>query len=109
MHSALDQVNAETWMGDADIGEFFLNFNLDVTIQPYAGLDISGLGLEQRAWVHWCRMLMGFKPSPYVATQQRIMAEDVAHGDYLVRHNPYHWTIVVLNLPGMEDYDPTQP
>ena len=109
VNSALDQVSSRTHMGDADMGEFFLNFNLDVTLQPYVGLDVSGLGLDTQAWVHWGRMLMGFKPSPYVATRQRIVAEDVARGDHLNPSNPYHWTMVVLNLPGMEDYDPTMP
>jgi hypothetical protein len=70
VHSALDQVSSRTHMGDADMGEFFLNFNLDVTLQPYVGLDLFGLDLDQKSWVHWCRMLMGFKPSPYVATRQ---------------------------------------
>ena len=33
----------------------------------------------------------------------------MARGDHTDTTNPYHWTKVVLNLPGMEEYDPTLP
>jgi hypothetical protein len=38
LYNALD---ADTWMGDIDVGEFFLNFFLNQEICPYAGVDLS--------------------------------------------------------------------
>ena len=107
--SALDHVCASTKMSDSDLGEFFLNFALDPVIRPYAGLDLSPLPSCTGNWKRWNRMLMGFKPSPYVAIRMRLIAEDVVRGDHLDPTNPFHWTEVILNLPGKESYDPTMP
>jgi len=109
VNSALDHVCSDTFMADADLGEYFLNFPLDVNMQPYSGLDVSSFGLSGPDWAHWMQMFMGFKPSPYVTIRQRLLIEDVVRGNHLDPANPYHWTEVVQNLPGKESYDPTMP
>ena len=115
--SALDHVCCDTFSGDADLGEFFLNFPLDPLLRPYAGIDLSPLELEDpkrkekglQDWKRWSRMLMGFKPSPYITIRLRLLVEDVVRGDHRDPSNPYHWEAVVLNLPGSAVYDPTMP
>jgi len=51
---------------------------------------------------------MGFKPSPYNAVKSMLMAEEIVRGDPKNCLNPFHWTKVKLNLPGMTDYDPSR-
>jgi hypothetical protein len=42
-------------------------------------------------------------------TQALLFAEDVTRGDPAAENNVFQWDIVKLNLPGSEEYDPTQP
>ena len=30
-----------SWFGDLDLGEMFLNYPLDVSLQPYAGVEVT--------------------------------------------------------------------
>ena len=64
----------ESWMGDIDLGEIFLNFPLDPSIRPYAGVDLTSFRRElditstnKVVWERWVRNLMGFRPSPFNA------------------------------------------
>lgn len=41
--SLLSGLEHDTWMGDNDLGEMFLNFQLDPVIQPYCGVNVSAL------------------------------------------------------------------
>ena len=54
-------------------------------------------------------MAMGFVPSPYVSCRLFSWAMEVIRGDRLLESNPFHWTKVVLNLPGMTDFDQSMP
>lgn len=38
-----------------------------------------------------------------------LIAKVIAYGDHKDRSNPFHWEVVVLNLPDSWDYDPTLP
>ena len=40
----LRNADADTWFGDIDLGEMFLNYWLDEELRPYAGVDVSALG-----------------------------------------------------------------
>jgi len=53
--------------------------------------------------------MMGLRPSPFMATQTMSWAEEIILGDPLDPTNIFRWDEVVLNLPGMLDYDPTRP
>ena len=55
--SVLRNAGSETWFGDIDLGEMFLNFQLDEKILPWVGVDVSELeGLPPRSiiarWEH---------------------------------------------------------
>ena len=110
--SILRNASASTWFGDIDLGEMFLNYTLDLSMQPYAGIDVTDLDLTQlgrklkRAFERWSRTLMGFKPSPYICTQTFAWGEEIIIGDRLDITNPFYWDRVILNLPGTINYDP---
>lgn len=100
-----------SWLGDIDLGEFFLNFPLDPRIRPYAGVDLThyvGDG-KRLQWFRWSRCLMGFKPSPYNSAQTFGWAEELIRGDPKEVGNPFGWTTLSLNLPGNEGYNSGEP
>jgi len=99
----------DTWLGDIDLGEMFLNFPLDPWIQPYVGIDITQFCSVEVVWEQWNRMLMGFGPSPFTAIQQELCAEEIVRGDWRDQGNIFRWDRVRLNLLGSELYDPVLP
>ena len=124
--SILCNADADTWFGDIDLGEMFLNYWLDEELRLYAGVDVSSLGKrvvledasldfavkgnKQRIWERWERTLMGFQSSPYLCTQSFGWSEDFIQGDPRDHSdNPLAWNEVTLNLPGSMGYQPTKP
>ena len=113
----LRAVGPNTWMGDIDIGEMFLNFPLHESAQTYCGVDLTTLFPEEimtdnsngKLWERWTICLMGAKPSPYQAIRSMLWAEDVLRGNRFDSKNPFRWQSVRLNLPGSEDYDSRLP
>ena len=57
----------------------------------------------------WERMMMRFTPSPYMVTKDLLEVECLIRGDRHERKNVFQWSRVVLNLPGMKDYQATRP
>jgi len=105
-------IKEESWLGDIDIGEMFLNFMLHPSLQPYAGVDLRpyfGWKGDQTKWERWVRCLMGLKPSPYVCIKALLLALECARGNRHDPNNPFQWDHVVQNLPGTPSYDPSQP
>lgn len=117
--SVLGSVDTNTWMGDIDVADQFLNFPLHANAQPYCGVDLSPYFEEElkenkkggffRLFERWTRCLMGAKSSPYLTIQAMIWAEDYIRGDRKAPSNPFRWDFVELNLPGSSKYDPTRP
>ena len=122
--TTLRHVDTSSWFGDIDLGEQFLNFSLHPSIRQYAGIDISAIKdslkeingfpasrLDQkgRIFMRWERCLMGLRSSPYNVIRATSWAEDVVRGNPLDKNNIFRWNRVVLNLPGMVDYDPRMP
>jgi hypothetical protein len=102
------------FMSDIDIGEMFLNFMLHSSVQKYCGVDLTRLfpeeiSLGQVLWDHWGRCGMGFVFSPYQSVQGILWAEEVIIGDRYDPTNPFRFAVVVLNLPGASNYDPSLP
>jgi hypothetical protein len=111
-------------MVDIDLGEMFLNFPLPFVLQRYSGIDVSTFKDEinededlktfsddskAKAWANWNRCWMGLKPSPYMAVRFYYFAEEFARGDRRAKNNPLRWDVVILNLPGDPNYDPSLP
>ena len=105
-------VDCNTWMSDIDLGDFFLNFPLDASVQPLAGIDLTPyfpLESGKKNWQRWVRCLMGFKPSPYNAVGTFRWADEIIRGNPRDLSNPFCWSTVELNLPGSEIFDPRRP
>lgn len=104
--SVLDCVSHDSFMGDLDLGDCFLNFPMDRKLRPYAGVDVSPYLKECSTWMRWNRNFMGFKPSPYNTARMLTYANDVIRGDRHDPTNPFRWHSIALNLPGSPHYDP---
>jgi hypothetical protein len=113
MDSHLRAVDVGTFMADCDIGEMFLNFMLDVNIREFAGVDLTALFEEESGgltfWERWERLLMGFKPSPYLTTRSMRRIEAFLKGNSDDPDNVFRWSYVILNLPGSPNYNPGKP
>jgi hypothetical protein len=110
--SLFNRLESGTWMGDIDVGEFFLNFPLDYRIRPFAGVDLTPyFGKEKSGliWERWGRCLMGFKPSPYNTALSFGWAEEIIRGNPKDRSLPFHWDYVECNLPGSVTFNPSLP
>jgi hypothetical protein len=112
------QLNFGYEMADFDLGEMFLNFPLDRSIQPFTGVRMEGIATNLEAiygveftkqYLAWTRLLMGFRPSPYLAIRYYYLAEEFVIGDHREPRNPLRWDKIVLNLPGMANFDPRLP
>lgn len=113
--SLFRMIDFDTWLGDIDLGEMFLNFWLDPRLRAYTGVDITGFCTdEERAgrsvvWERWERLLMGFRPSPYTTIRQLLWGEEIVRGDRSDPKNIFRWERIRLNLPGSPVFDPILP
>ena len=112
--SHLRSVDPGTYMGDADLGEMFLNFPLDRFIRMYAGVDLTEIFPDEGKpgetfWERWERMLMGFRPSPYCTTREMRRIDLFLRGARTNPSNVFRWDKVILNLPGSPEYTSTRP
>lgn len=113
MSSVLASADDTTFFGDIDLGEMFLNYFLDQSLQPYAGVDLSR-GKEnekegQSSFMRWERSLMGVRSSPFNCVRLYLLSEDIIKGDHKETANPFRWDRVIYNLPGTTSYDPVKP
>jgi len=100
-------------MGDLDKGEMFLNFCLDPDVVPLCGVDLKPYFPEECAadgmiWEQLMRCMMSLKSSPYVCIKGLMIALELVRGNHWDKGNPFQWGSVNLNLPGMQQYDPTK-
>ncbi len=83
-------IDEQTWMGDLDIGEMFLNFCLHPELQPYAGVDLRPFGSGGATlWERWTRCLMGLKSSPYFCIKGLLIALEFVRGNRDRPSNPF--------------------
>ena len=110
MVNIVDCSTDDTWFGDVDAGEMFLNFPLDRRIRKYCGIDLSWMSEEgETLWECWNRMAMGMCPSPWVTIRLLMFMMEIVIGNPLEPSNPFRWDQVILNLPGNPSYDPGMP
>lgn len=115
--SAADLLGFDTWMADVDFGEFFHNFPMDERIRKHSGVDLTSLSshlpmanvTRTRHRLRWSRLFMGMKPSPYNAVRHYYWGEEFAKGNPCNPNNPFGYDKIIMNLPSMEQYDPTKP
>ena len=53
--------------------------------------------------------MMGFPPSPYMFTTDLLEVECLIRGGRRDLKHFFQWFKVVLNLPGMNEYQPSRP
>jgi hypothetical protein len=100
---------------DNDFEDMFLNFTLHDELQAYTGVDVLGFFLDDDDggdcldYVTWDRPAMGPTGSPYTCFQGACRAKRVMLGVRQNKKNPFQWDIVVTNLPGTWEHDPTMP
>ena len=108
--SMLMTVDVNSWFGDNDLGEMFLNYCLHSTLQRYSGVDLTSvLDSRRTTWKMWNRMFMGFCASPYIAVKLFGWCIDMIMGDRWDVKNPFRWDRVISNLPGSSAYEPWRP
>ena len=113
--SHLRAVEEGTFMADYDVGEMFLIFMMNPEIRPYAGVDLSILAKDVGRRKHldhrdWCeRMMMGYRPSPYLVMKDMLVVEQIFRGDKDDARNMLRWRKVVLNIHGLEMYNTNIP
>ena len=110
--AVLDMMDTSSYMMDMDLGEMFYNFPMHESVQAYCGLDLRPYlnpTSNKTMWERWSRCMMGWVAAPYLATKYQLLADEVAQGDPQDPSNPFRWARVVMNLPGLPSYDPTQP
>lgn len=122
--SAAMSMGFGTWMADMDFGEMFHNFHMDPRIRPFSGVELGSLApllpnlspkenKETKAGhpskLRWTRLFMGMRPSPYLAIRHYYWGEEFARGNPSRLDNPMGYDKVILNLPGMANYDPSNP
>jgi hypothetical protein len=85
----LRAVDENTFIGDMDIGEIFLNFFLHESMQALCGVDLTEFfgkrdedtGRKVLLWEKWVRAAISLKSSPYQAVQAILVAKEVILGD----------------------------
>ena len=82
-------------MGDRDIGEMLLNFELHPQVMKYVGVDLAPLKFTKEEcahrWLQWCKTPMGFTSSPYNTVKVNLIAEEVIRGDRHDEENAFQW------------------
>jgi hypothetical protein len=110
MSTVLANADETTFFGDIDLGEMFLNYYMDRSLQPYVGVDLSDLKTTHKKRImRWERSLMGVKSSPFNCVRLYLISEEVIKGDRHAKDNPFRWDKVVYNLPGTLTYNPHKP
>ena len=92
----------------------FLNFPLHPNARKHCGVNLKGikeidLGVKRKDHMVWTTLWMGFAPSSANAVKHLGLAQEIAAGDPLNIENPFHWSEIVLNLPGSDKFNPRLP
>lgn len=120
--NASEMLSFDTWMSDADFGEFFHNLFADERVRKHSGEDVTPMSpflkLESEGGhnvdfkfngLRWERLFMGSKPSATNAVRFYDWGEEFAMGNLRDVTNPFGFDAIILNLPGLDTYDTTKP
>jgi hypothetical protein len=111
MNLLLRIVDSNSLMEDRDIGEMFLNFQLDPRAMQFAAINLGPLKYSTEEcghrWMSWTQNLMGFKPSPYNSIRMYLITEEIIRGNRHDPDNAFQYNFVMLNLLGLEGYKPS--
>jgi hypothetical protein len=104
--------------GNIDVGAMFNNFRVHLlerhTLEVHTlEVQVINTALEgeyehHKVW-HFCALHFGGRPSPYLACQSHRIILQLCKGDRHDINNHWQLDTVRLNLPGLEDYDPSMP
>ena len=105
---------------DFDVGEQFHNYVVHPKVRPYMGVSFDGptrkllqdllpADVTLPKLMRWARTPFGWTLSPYFDLRMFARAIEIAKGNPLEKHNPFHWTKVCVNLPGDSEYNPAKP
>ena len=114
--AVFDSIEYNSWMGDIDQGEMFLNYFADPGLLKYLGVDVTDVvkGTEhdngrKRIWMRWNRWAMGLRPSPYATTRMFGIGMESIFGNRRDESNTFAWDYIRLNLPSYANYKPSEP
>ncbi len=118
--SHLRIVDCKSWMSDNDAGEFFLNWMINWRIRDLCGVEITHFltamekcemeRAKESSWIEvWTRCPMGLRPSPFVCVKGMLITKEVIRGDRRDPRNVFRWDHILLNLPGMKEFNSAKP
>ena len=58
----------------------FLNFQLDVKLQAYCGVNLKPYLPLLKSWMAWSQCAMGLLPSPYFCIKFLLLAAEILEG-----------------------------
>ena len=102
-------------MTDCDVGEMFLNFMVEPSVRSYAGIDLYQASPEEplrkggKLRGYWSIILIGFASSPYFVTKDMLSIDKAVRRYKIIVDNVFGWMKVILNLSGLDLYDPSLP
>ena len=113
------KTSAGTYVSDFDCGEMFNTFQLHPSVRHNFGVHLSesvrrklevGYGLaDLPEFMRWARLPFGWRPAPEFAVRMMMRSVEIAKGEPDDETSPFCFSRVVLNLPGLPDYDPGMP
>ena len=114
--AVFDSIDYDSWMGDIDQGEMFLNYPVDPELLPFIGVDVTEIIKDtpwdtgnKRTWFRWNRWAICLRQSPFATTRMFGIGAECMFGNRRDKTNVFAWKYVKLNLPGSDGYDPSEP
>jgi hypothetical protein len=95
VETRLRAVGRDTYMGNFDISECFLNCVLHESLQELSGLDLSNyFGEGGVLWEQWVRAAFRLRSSPYQACRAVLVAKEYILRDRRDPKNVFRWDVV---------------
>jgi hypothetical protein len=110
------RIEKGTFAGDFDVGEQFHNYQLHESERACHGAEIPrdlvhrlrGESIEVADIMRWSRLPFGWQAAPYQALRMLARLSEIAKGRPEDAGSAFAWVRTKLNLPGMDDCDPSR-